>query len=97
MVGMGGREERHWEEKKMSLVVLMGEALVSRRDPATRHRDLEFLKSSVCRENGDHIGKVTWSQPSTTKLLQGINALDLQFRACSSFSLNAQLSDSQAS
>lgn len=58
--------------KKMRLVVLVGEALVSGRDPAARHRDLEFPQSSICRENWDHIAKVTWSQPSTTKLLQGI-------------------------
>lgn len=81
----------------MRLVVLVGEALVSGRDPAARHRDLEFPQSSICRENWDHIAKVTWSQPSTTKLLQGISALDLQFRACSSFSSNAQLYGSQAS
>ena len=52
VVGMGGREERHCEEKKMRLVVLVGEASVSGRDPAARHGDPEFLQSSVCRENG---------------------------------------------
>lgn len=57
MVGMDGMEERHWEGKKWRLPVLVGEALVSRRNPAVRHRDLKFPQSSICRENGTTLEK----------------------------------------